>query len=79
MIGFIHVISHQAFSSYTAGLLGSFGQAFFSQVVDCLVHIPVGSSQGLFAVHHAGTCTFTQFFYHASSNCHQYSSCTFME
>ena len=45
-------ISH-TFGSNAACLLGGLCKALFTQPVDCLVHIAVGSLESLFAVHHA--------------------------
>ena len=51
-----------AFSSDSASLLLGSGKTFFSQILDSLVHIAVGFNQSLFAVHHADSGHFTQFF-----------------
>ena len=49
-----------AFSSNAVSLLGSLGQALFTQPVNGLVHIAVGSLESLLAVHHADVGHFTE-------------------
>ena len=67
------VVYHSAddtLGSNTAGLLGSSGQALFTQELDRLFYIAVGSGQGLFAVHHAAAGLFAQVLNILSSKCH---------
>ena len=73
-VGFIDIAFHDTFGRYTACLLGSLGQSLLSQVIDSFIHVSVRCTQGLFAVHHAGTGTGTQFFYETCSDLHRNSS-----
>ena len=53
-------------------LLGSLGQALFTQPFNSLIHIAVGLGEGLLAVHHTDVGHFTQFLNISSSKCHGY-------
>ena len=54
--------ANNAFSSNAAGFFSSSSQTFFTQEVDCFVHIAFYSGQCFFAVHHASASTLAQFF-----------------
>jgi hypothetical protein len=59
-----------AFRSGSARPFGGNGQTFFSKQVHRLFHIPVGFTQGLFAIHHSGAGFVAQIFYHLGGNLH---------
>ena len=62
-------ISH-TLSSDTASLLLRSSQALFAQVLNSLIHITVGSSQSLLAVHHANAGHLAQILNISCSKCH---------
>ena len=60
LLGILGHLQHDdAFGRDSAGLLLSGSQSLLSQELNCLVHIAIGSGQGLFAVHHTGAGHFS--------------------
>ena len=51
----VNVAGHRAFAGYARGLLGRDRNAFFAQDHDRLLHIALGFSEGLFAIHHGSS------------------------
>ena len=54
---------HHAFRSDSAGLFRRGRKAFFTQELPCFFHISIRFGEGLFAVHHAATGSFSQCLY----------------
>src|SRR5699024_10995977 len=69
-----HAVLHNgadgALGGNAAGLLRSGSQALLPEPFHRLVHVAVGGSQSLLAVHHAHVGHLTQFLYICSSKCH---------
>ena len=67
------------FCSDSAGFLLSFGLTLFAENLNSGIHIAVGLSEGLLAVHHARAGSFAKFFNLCSCNCHNlYTSRSFI-
>ena len=65
-------VNYDTLSCDSVGFLLSLCKTFLSQELNGFVHIAVGLSQSLFAVHHACAGHFSQFFYHCCCNSHFY-------
>ena len=70
-------VSH-ALSGNPVSLLGSLGQALLPEPVHSLVHVAVGGSQSLLAVHHAHVGHFTELLNILSGKSHNFKSSCFL-